>query len=72
MGGLRTIKKDMENYINRILGNINIHIIGTLEIIKKGLEKCVDRIQGTTSISELQKMTILGTAHILRKVLSIK
>ena len=55
MGGLCTIKKDMENYINKIPGNINIHIIGTLEIIKKGLEKYVDRIQGTTSISELQK-----------------
>ena len=39
MGGLRTIKKDMENYINKIPGNINIHIIGTLGIIKKGLEK---------------------------------
>ena len=55
MGGLCTIKKDMENYINKIPGNINIHIIGTLEIIKKGVEKYVDRIQGTTSISEFQK-----------------
>ena len=55
MGGLCTIKKDMENYINKIPGNINIHIIGTLKIIKKGVEKYVDRIQGTTSISEFQK-----------------
>ena len=62
MGGLRTIKKDMENYINKIPGNINIHIIGTLGIIKKGLEKCVGRIQGTTSISELQKNDYSGNS----------
>ena len=58
MGGLYTIKKDMENYINKIPGNINIHIIGTLGIINKGLEKYVDRIQGTTSTSELQKVVV--------------
>ena len=35
--------------------------IGALGVIKKGLEKCVDRIQGTTGISEVQKITLLGT-----------
>ena len=46
MGALNTIKKDMENYSNKIPGNINIH--------------------------ELQKITLLSTAHLLRRVLSIK
>ena len=46
MGALGTIKKDMENYFNKIPGNINIH--------------------------ELQKITALCTAHLLRGVLSIK
>ena len=46
MGALSTIKKDMENYTNKIPGNINIH--------------------------ELQKITFLSTAHLLRRVLSIK
>ena len=46
MGALGTIKKDMENYSNKIPGNINIH--------------------------ELQKITLLSTAHLLRWVLSIK
>ena len=46
MGALGTIKKDMENYSNKISGNINIH--------------------------ELQKITVLCTAHLLRRVLSIE
>ena len=46
MGALGTIKKDIENYSNKIPGNINIH--------------------------ELQKITLLCTAHLLRSVLSSK
>ena len=46
MGPLGTIKKDMENYTDKILGNINV--------------------------KELQKITLLSTAHPLRRVLSIK
>ena len=47
-------------------------VIGALGVIKKGLEKYVDQIPGTVSIDELQNITLLGIAHILRKVLSIK
>ena len=47
-------------------------VIGAFGVIKKGLEKYVDKIPGKASINELQKITLLGTAHILRKVLSIK
>ena len=46
MGALGTIKKDMENYINKIPDNIIMH--------------------------ELQKITLLSPAHLLRRVLSIK
>ena len=46
MGALGTIRKDKENYSNKIPGNINIH--------------------------ELQKITLLSTAHLLRRVPSIK
>ena len=46
MGALGTIKKDMENYSNKIPGNINIY--------------------------ELQKITVLSSAHLLWRVLSIK
>ena len=46
MGALDTIKKDMENYTNKIPDNTNIH--------------------------ELQKITLLSTAHLLRRVVSIK
>ena len=46
MGALSTIKKDVENYSNKIPGNINRH--------------------------EVQKITLLSTAHLLRQVLSIK
>ena len=50
-------------------------VIGALRVIKKGLEKYVDKILGTASIYKSRsskKITLLGTAHILRKVLSIK
>ena len=46
VGALCTIKKDMENYSNKVPGNINIH--------------------------ELQKITVLSTAHLLGWVCSIK
>ena len=45
-------------------------IIGALEAIKKRLETYLGKIPGQISISELQKITLLGTAHILRRVLS--
>ena len=50
-------------------------VTGALGVIKKGLEKYVDKIPGTANINKStssKKTTRLGTAHILRKVLSIK
>ena len=47
-------------------------IIGATGIVEKSIRKYVGRIAGCHNIYSLQKSVILGTAHILRKVLSIK
>ena len=45
-------------------------VTGALGVIKEGQEKYVVKIPGTVSIDELQKITLLGSARILRKALS--
>ena len=47
-------------------------IIGETRIVDKNIKKYVRRIPGCHNIYSLQRSAILGTAHILRKVLSIK
>ena len=47
-------------------------VIGALGFIKKGMEKYTEKIPGAININELQKITLLGTAHIPRKVLCQK
>ena len=47
-------------------------VIGALGVIKKGLVKYVDKIPCTVSIDDLQKITLLGSASIFRKVLLTK
>jgi len=48
-------------------------VLGALGLIKKGLHKFTSRITvNILSCNEIQKITVLGTAHILRKVLSLK
>jgi len=44
-------------------------IIGATGTISKSFRKCVSKIPGKHEVKELQKTAILGTAHILRKVL---
>jgi hypothetical protein len=44
-------------------------IIGATEAISKSFRKYVSTIPGHLEVKELQKTAILGTAHILRKVL---
>ena len=46
-------------------------VIGALGLIKKGLEKRLKQIPGSPKMQEIQKIVILGSAHIIRKVLSI-
>ena len=47
-------------------------IIGATGTISKSFRKCVSYIPGKHEVKELQKTVILGTAHILRKVLMQK
>jgi len=44
-------------------------IIGATGTISKSFRKYVSKISGNHEVKELQKKAILGTAHILRKVL---
>jgi len=48
---------------------IIIIIIGTTGTISKSFRKYVNNIPGKHEVKKLQKIAILGTAHILRKVL---
>jgi hypothetical protein len=45
-------------------------IIGATETISKSFRRYVNSIPGNHEVRELQKTAILGTAHILRKVLT--
>ena len=47
-------------------------VIGVMVLIKKGLGKYIQQIVGNIKMHELQKITLLGTSHILTKALSIK
>jgi hypothetical protein len=44
-------------------------IIGATGIVSKSLQKYLEAIPGQYSIDSLQKTAILGTSHIIRKVL---
>ena len=47
-------------------------VMGALGTIKKDMESYSNKITGNINIQELQKITLLSTAHLLRRVLSIK
>ena len=44
-------------------------VICVLGVIKRGMKSNIDKIPGKIYLEELQKITLLDTAHILRKVL---
>ena len=50
--------------------NNNNNKIGATGTISKSFRKYVSDIPGNHDVKELQKTAILGTAHILRKVLT--
>ena len=56
---------------NKKVEVIPVIIVATGKVYKH-IKKYVGRIPGCHNIYSLQKSTILGTAHILRKLLSIK
>ena len=47
-------------------------IIGAFGLVKKGRGNYIGKISGNIRITELQETVLLGTAHILRRTLSIK
>jgi len=59
--------------IIQLMWNVNTRvipvIIGGTGTISKSFRKYVSDIPGNHDLKELQKTAILGTAHILRKVL---
>ena len=67
--------KDLEIEITKMWGLKTITVpvvIGALGVVKKVIEKHIDKIPGKINITELQKIALLGSSHILRKVLSIE
>ena len=67
--------KDLEIEVERMWGLKTTTVpvvIGALGTIKKGIENYINKIPGNINIHELQKITLLSTAHLLRRVLSIK
>jgi len=67
--------KDLEIEIERMWGmkitTVPV-VIGALCVIKKGTDQFMKKIPRNIRLQELQKATLLGTAHILRKVLTAK
>lgn len=47
-------------------------VVGALGVIKKGTEQHLCKIPGSDNLQEIKKTALPGTAHTLRKVLSIK
>jgi len=80
-GDRNVIKKEAEKILNYKDLTIEIQrtwnvktkvipiIIGTTGTVSESFRKYVSNIPGKHEVKELQKTAILGTAHILRKVL---
>ena len=51
--------------------NTVVLVIGVLCMVAKTAPNYVSQIPGALSLTELQKVTLMGTAHILRKILSM-
>jgi hypothetical protein len=65
--------KDLKIEIQRMWNvktNVIPIIIGAAGTISKSFRKYVSYMPGNHKVKELQKTAILGTAHILRKVLT--
>ena len=82
LGDRNVIKKEAENVLKykdltieiQRIWNIKARvipvIIGETGTISKSLRKYVNDVPGNHDVKEIQKTAILGTAHILRKVLT--
>jgi len=66
--------KDLEIEVNKMwhLKTKTVPVIvGALGMIKKDTQKHLQRIPGKLNLSEIQKIVLTSTAHILRRALSI-
>ena len=66
--------KDLTIEIQRMWWKVKARVIpvilGATGTISKSFRKYISNIPGNHDVKELQKTAILGTAHILRKVLT--
>ena len=46
-------------------------VVGALGTVKKGMIENIDKVSESANVTEIQKICMLGSARILRKVLSI-
>jgi len=73
-GDRNVIKKEAEKIEIQRMWNVKTKvipvIIGATGTISKSFRKYVSNIPGNHEVKELQKTAILGTGHILRKVLT--
>ena len=66
--------KDLELEIQRMWHMKTIVIlvvVGALGIIRKGMVENIKKVSEAASVTEIQKISMLGSAQILRKVCSI-
>jgi hypothetical protein len=80
-GDRNVVKKEAENILEckyltieiQRMWNVNTSLIsvitGATGTISKSFRKYLSNVPGKLKIKELQKTAILGTAHIIRKVL---
>ena len=69
------LTKDLEIEVERMWGLRTTTVpvvIGALGTVKKDMENHTNKIPGNINIHGPQKITLLSTAHLLRRVLSIK
>ena len=46
-------------------------VVGALGTVKKWMEENIKKVSAATNVTDIQKMCMLGSAQILRKVLSV-
>ena len=66
--------KDLELEIQRMWRMKTIVIlvvVGALGIIRKGMVENIKKVSEMASVTEIQKISMLGSAQILRKVCSV-
>ena len=68
--------KDLELEIQRmwhmkVVVVVVVVVVGALGTVKKGMVENIKKVSERATVTEIQKICMLGSARILRKVLSI-